>query len=67
MTLQFSNVPGPQEEIIHHGHPVAYVAPSCYGQSGGLMIHMFTDVSSSSSSSSPSSSSSSSSFGVSSP
>ncbi|KAK0591135.1 hypothetical protein LWI29_036100 [Acer saccharum] len=32
MTMQFSNVPGPQEEISYYGHPVAYVAPSCYGQ-----------------------------------
>ncbi|KAJ6348730.1 hypothetical protein OIU77_006330 [Salix suchowensis] len=32
-TLLFSNVPGPQEEITCFGHQVAYVAPTCYGQS----------------------------------
>ncbi|TXG47762.1 hypothetical protein EZV62_027056 [Acer yangbiense] len=31
-TLWFSNVAGPQEEVSFHGYPVAYVAPSCYGQ-----------------------------------
>ncbi|TXG53476.1 hypothetical protein EZV62_022645 [Acer yangbiense] len=39
-TLWFSNVPGPQEEVSYYGHPVAYVAPSCYGQLNGLMIHV---------------------------
>ncbi|KAK0579642.1 hypothetical protein LWI29_029136 [Acer saccharum] len=34
-TLWFSNVPGPQEEVSYYGHPVAYVAPSCYGQPNG--------------------------------
>lgn len=31
-TLLFSNVKGPQEEISFYGHPIAFVAPSCYGQ-----------------------------------
>ncbi|KAJ0026229.1 hypothetical protein Pint_07620 [Pistacia integerrima] len=39
-TLRFSNMPGPQEEISFYGHPVAYLAPSCYGQPNGLMIHV---------------------------
>ncbi|KAK1555371.1 hypothetical protein Q3G72_025494 [Acer saccharum] len=39
-TLWFSNVPDPQEEVSYYGHPVAYVAPSCYGQLNGLMIHV---------------------------
>ncbi|KAJ0024713.1 hypothetical protein Pint_07631 [Pistacia integerrima] len=39
-TLWFSNMPGPQEEISFYGHPVAYLAPSCYGQPNGLMIHV---------------------------
>ncbi|KAH9781673.1 diacylglycerol O-acyltransferase [Citrus sinensis] len=38
-TLLFSNVNGPQEEISFYGHPIAYVAPSCYGQTNGLTIH----------------------------
>ncbi|KAI9197529.1 hypothetical protein LWI28_000026 [Acer negundo] len=43
-TLWFSNVPGPQEEVSYCGHPVAYVAPSCYGQPNGLMIHVVSYV-----------------------
>ncbi|XP_006478432.2 wax ester synthase/diacylglycerol acyltransferase 4-like [Citrus sinensis] len=39
-TLLFSNVKGPQEEISFYGHPIAYVAPSCYGQTNGLTIHV---------------------------
>ncbi|KAJ0017796.1 hypothetical protein Pint_10984 [Pistacia integerrima] len=39
-TLWFSNVAGPQEEISLFGHPVAYIAPSCFGQPNGLMIHV---------------------------
>ncbi|XP_059634377.1 wax ester synthase/diacylglycerol acyltransferase 11-like isoform X2 [Cornus florida] len=31
-TMWFSNVAGPKEEIAFCGHPIAYVAPSCYGQ-----------------------------------
>ncbi|GJX33766.1 O-acyltransferase WSD1-like protein [Tanacetum coccineum] len=37
-TLWFSNIPGPQEEIVFCGHEVAYLAPSSYGQPGALMI-----------------------------
>ncbi|KAK1441621.1 hypothetical protein QVD17_07661 [Tagetes erecta] len=37
-TLGFSNVPGPQEEIMLFGHKVAYLAPSCYGQMNALFI-----------------------------
>ncbi|KAL5778651.1 hypothetical protein ACOSQ2_009388 [Xanthoceras sorbifolium] len=43
-TLWFSNVPGPQEEVSYCGHPVAYIAPSCYGQPNGLMIHVVSYV-----------------------
>ncbi|KAK1556035.1 hypothetical protein Q3G72_034892 [Acer saccharum] len=43
-TLWFSNVTGPQEEVSFHGYPVAYVAPSCYGQPNGLMIHVVSYV-----------------------
>ncbi|CAJ1972223.1 unnamed protein product [Sphenostylis stenocarpa] len=38
-TLAFSNVPGPVEEISFYGHPVAYIAPSVYGNPHALTIH----------------------------
>ncbi|XP_059634371.1 wax ester synthase/diacylglycerol acyltransferase 11-like [Cornus florida] len=38
-TMWFSNVAGPREEITLCGHPLAYIAPSCYGQSSALLIH----------------------------
>ncbi|KAK9279015.1 hypothetical protein L1049_012690 [Liquidambar formosana] len=38
-TMWYSNVVGPQEEIGLFGYPVAYIAPSCYGQPSGFMIH----------------------------
>ncbi|CAK9152042.1 unnamed protein product [Ilex paraguariensis] len=43
-TLWFSNVPGPQEEVAFFGHPVAYIAPTCYGQPNALMIHVVSYV-----------------------
>ncbi|XP_044512232.1 wax ester synthase/diacylglycerol acyltransferase 6-like [Mangifera indica] len=43
-TLWFSNVAGPKEEISLFGHPVAYIAPSCFGQPNGLMIHVVSYV-----------------------
>lgn len=39
-TLWFSNMPGPQEEISLFKHEVAFLAPSCYGQSTALLIHV---------------------------
>uniref|UniRef100_F6I6D1 Uncharacterized protein n=1 Tax=Vitis vinifera TaxID=29760 RepID=F6I6D1_VITVI len=38
--IWFSNVVGPQEEIAFFGHPIAYIAPSCFGQPNALMIHV---------------------------
>ncbi|XP_034709429.1 O-acyltransferase WSD1-like isoform X2 [Vitis riparia] len=38
-TLCFSNIVGPIEEIGFYGHPLAFIAPSCYGQPHGLMVH----------------------------
>lgn len=38
-TLWFSNVAGPQEEISLFGHPVAYIAPSCFGQPNVSIYH----------------------------
>ncbi|OIT34753.1 o-acyltransferase wsd1 [Nicotiana attenuata] len=38
-TLCFSNLVGPQEEIGFYGHPMAYLAPSSYGQPHALMIN----------------------------
>ncbi|KAJ9681199.1 hypothetical protein PVL29_020193 [Vitis rotundifolia] len=38
-TICFSNVVGPMEEIGFYGHPMAFLAPSVYGQPHGLMIH----------------------------
>lgn len=38
-TLCFSNIVGPIEEIGFNGHPLAFIAPSCYGQPHGLMVH----------------------------
>nr|XP_043629732.1 wax ester synthase/diacylglycerol acyltransferase 7-like [Erigeron canadensis] len=43
-TLWFSNVPGPQEEISLCRHEVAYLAPSVYGQSTALVIHVVSYV-----------------------
>ncbi|XP_009630816.1 wax ester synthase/diacylglycerol acyltransferase 11-like [Nicotiana tomentosiformis] len=38
-TMCFSNLVGPQEEIGFYGHPMAYLAPSSYGQPHALMIN----------------------------
>ncbi|KAG6730304.1 hypothetical protein I3842_01G073400 [Carya illinoinensis] len=38
-TMCFSNLVGPLEEIGYYGHPMAYLAPSCYGQPHALMIN----------------------------
>ncbi|KAK6804667.1 hypothetical protein RDI58_002451 [Solanum bulbocastanum] len=38
-TLAFSNVAGPLEEVSLSGHPLAFLAPTCYGQPTGLMVH----------------------------
>lgn len=35
----FSNVVGPREEIEFYGHPIAFIAPTCYGQPSALMVH----------------------------
>ncbi|CAN4108415.1 unnamed protein product [Withania somnifera] len=34
-TLAFSSVAGPVEEVFCSGHPLAFLAPTCYG----LMVH----------------------------
>ncbi|GAV66202.1 LOW QUALITY PROTEIN: WES_acyltransf domain-containing protein/DUF1298 domain-containing protein [Cephalotus follicularis] len=39
-TLAFSNMVGPQEEIIFYGHTLAYIAPSVYGHPHALTIHV---------------------------
>ncbi|XP_059634370.1 wax ester synthase/diacylglycerol acyltransferase 11-like [Cornus florida] len=38
-TMWFSNLAGPKEEIAFCGYPIAYIAPSCYGQPNALLIH----------------------------
>ncbi|XAR62964.1 Long-chain-alcohol O-fatty-acyltransferase [Bertholletia excelsa] len=38
-TMCFSNLVGPLEEIGFYGHPIAYLAPSSYGQPHALMIN----------------------------
>ncbi|KAF3631077.1 hypothetical protein FXO37_28181 [Capsicum annuum] len=38
-TLLFSNVAGPLEQVSLAGHPLAFLAPTCYGQPTGLLIH----------------------------
>ncbi|KAL3743640.1 hypothetical protein ACJRO7_018845 [Eucalyptus globulus] len=38
-TMCFSNLVGPLEEIGFYGHPLAYLAPGCYGQPHGLMVN----------------------------
>ncbi|XP_059636114.1 wax ester synthase/diacylglycerol acyltransferase 11-like [Cornus florida] len=38
-TMCFSNLVGPLEEIGFYGHPMAYLAPSSYGQPHALMIN----------------------------
>ncbi|KAF3631075.1 putative clustered mitochondria protein -like protein isoform X1 [Capsicum annuum] len=38
-TLMFSNVAGPLEEVSLAGHPLAFLAPTCYGHPTGLMVH----------------------------
>ncbi|XP_057997539.1 wax ester synthase/diacylglycerol acyltransferase 8-like isoform X2 [Hevea brasiliensis] len=40
ITLWFSNVPGPEEEISYFGHPVAFIALTVYGQPNALVIHV---------------------------
>lgn len=39
VTLSFSNVVGPTEEIGFYGHPVVYLAPTVYGHPHALTIH----------------------------
>ncbi|KMT20304.1 hypothetical protein BVRB_1g003070 [Beta vulgaris subsp. vulgaris] len=38
-TIAFSNLVGPMEEIGFYGHPLAFLAPSSYGQPNELMIN----------------------------
>ncbi|XP_022757554.1 O-acyltransferase WSD1-like isoform X1 [Durio zibethinus] len=38
-TMCFSNLVGPVEEISFYGHPMAFLAPSSYGQPHALMIN----------------------------
>ncbi|XP_019191231.1 PREDICTED: O-acyltransferase WSD1-like [Ipomoea nil] len=35
----FSNVVGPREDLEFFGHPIAFIAPTCYGQPSALMVH----------------------------
>ncbi|OIW18965.1 hypothetical protein TanjilG_09159 [Lupinus angustifolius] len=39
ITVAFSNMLGPVEEIGFYGHPVAYIAPSVYGHPQALTFH----------------------------
>ncbi|KAF8079653.1 hypothetical protein N665_1011s0010 [Sinapis alba] len=39
LTTCVSNVIGPMDEISFRGHPIAYIAPSNYGQSQALLVH----------------------------
>uniref|UniRef100_A0A7N0U0U7 Diacylglycerol O-acyltransferase n=1 Tax=Kalanchoe fedtschenkoi TaxID=63787 RepID=A0A7N0U0U7_KALFE len=38
-TGSFSNLVGPLEEVSFYGHPIAFLAPGCYGLPQGLMIN----------------------------
>ncbi|KAK8500389.1 hypothetical protein V6N13_028084 [Hibiscus sabdariffa] len=38
-TMSFSNLVGPLEEIGFYGHPMAFLAPTSYGQPHALMIN----------------------------
>ncbi|XP_057980208.1 wax ester synthase/diacylglycerol acyltransferase 11-like isoform X2 [Malania oleifera] len=38
-TMCFSNLVGPLEDISFYGHPIAYLAPSSYGQPHALMMN----------------------------
>ncbi|XP_056858840.1 wax ester synthase/diacylglycerol acyltransferase 7 [Raphanus sativus] len=39
LTTCVSNNIGPMDEISFRGHPIAYIAPSNYGQSQALLVH----------------------------
>lgn len=39
ITIAFSNLVGPMEEIGFYGHPLAFLAPSSYGQPQPVMIN----------------------------
>ncbi|KAG6649967.1 wax ester synthase/diacylglycerol acyltransferase 5-like isoform X2 [Carya illinoinensis] len=39
ITMAISGVVGPQEEISFYGHPIAYLAPTVYGDPTALVIH----------------------------
>ncbi|KAG7555042.1 O-acyltransferase WSD1 C-terminal [Arabidopsis suecica] len=41
-TTCVSNVIGPMEEISFRGHPVSYIAPSSYGHSHAMLIHLMS-------------------------
>ncbi|XP_010453319.1 PREDICTED: O-acyltransferase WSD1-like [Camelina sativa] len=42
ITTCVSNVIGPMEEISFLGHPIAYIAPSSYGHSHALLVHLMS-------------------------
>ncbi|KAI9156133.1 hypothetical protein LWI28_001110 [Acer negundo] len=39
ITMAFSNVVGPLEDISFYGHPIAFLAPTVYGHPQALTIH----------------------------
>ncbi|KAG6650281.1 wax ester synthase/diacylglycerol acyltransferase 5-like isoform X2 [Carya illinoinensis] len=39
ITMAISGVVGPQEEISFYGHPIAYLAPTVYGDPTALVVH----------------------------
>ncbi|KAG2701145.1 hypothetical protein I3760_06G030700 [Carya illinoinensis] len=39
ITMAISGVVGPQEEISFYGHPIAYLAPTVYGDPVALVVH----------------------------
>ncbi|KAL9684708.1 hypothetical protein QQ045_022149 [Rhodiola kirilowii] len=44
MSVYFSNMIGPREEISMFGYPIGYIATSCHGAPTGLLIHVVSYV-----------------------
>ncbi|XP_050211667.1 wax ester synthase/diacylglycerol acyltransferase 4-like isoform X3 [Mercurialis annua] len=43
-SICYSNLPGPREQVSFCGYPLAFIAPSCFGQPNALFVHVVSYV-----------------------